>query len=156
MLAAVVRWPAGAAPARWYLLLLVPYTGGDAVGGASAVAPAARRRCRHGLAEPAALTAVLAGLLVSRGPSRRKIGLHFIFGAFFFGVVMPKESAWRLRADITDRIGEVSSHLLLPVFFISVGLKVDLSGPGAVRIWLDTGLILLGRGRPSNSSARVH
>ncbi|GAA2200143.1 cation:proton antiporter [Streptomyces bangladeshensis] len=158
MLAAVVALAGGGGAGPWYLLLLVPYTGVMLW----VVRPLLRRLLAAGAGtarlSPAALTAVLAGLLVS-GAVTEKIGLHFIFGAFFFGVVMPKESTERLRADITDRIGEVSSHLLLPVFFISVGLKVDLSDLGRSG-WLDFGLVLLvavsGKFLGAFLSARAH
>ncbi|MEU1010668.1 cation:proton antiporter [Streptomyces sp. NPDC005890] len=158
MLAAVVALAGGGGAHQWYLLLLVPYTGVMLW----VVRPLLRKLLATGdgtsRLSPAALTAVLAGLLVS-GAVTEKIGLHFIFGAFFFGVVMPKESTERLRADITDRVGHVSTHLLLPVFFISVGLKVDLSDLGRSG-WLDFALILLvavsGKFLGAFLSARAH
>ncbi|MET9015617.1 cation:proton antiporter [Streptomyces olivaceoviridis] len=157
MLAAVVALVGGAGADQWYLLLLVPY---------AAVMLWVVRPLLRGLVgadgaarlSPAALTVVLAGLLMS-GAVTERIGLHFIFGAFFFGVVMPKESTGQLRADITERIGHMSSHLLLPVFFISVGLKVDLSNLGRSG-WLDFTLILLvavsGKFLGAFLSARAH
>ncbi|MFJ4953566.1 cation:proton antiporter [Streptomyces sp. NPDC088760] len=158
MLAAVVALAGGGGAHQWYLLMLVPYTGVMLW----VVRPLLRKLLAAGdgtsRLSPAALTAVLAGLLVS-GAVTEKIGLHFIFGAFFFGVVMPKESTERLRADITDRVGHVSTHLLLPVFFISVGLKVDLSDLGRSG-WLDFALILLvavsGKFLGAFLSARAH
>ncbi|QTE01336.1 cation:proton antiporter [Streptomyces cyanogenus] len=158
MLAAVVALAGGGGSHQWYLVLLLPYTGVMLW----VVRPLLRRLLAAGdgtsRLSPAALTAVLAGLLVS-GAVTEKMGLHFIFGAFFFGVVMPKESTEQLRADITDRVGHVSSHLLLPVFFISVGLKVDLSDLGRSG-WLDFALILLvavsGKFLGAFLSARAH
>ncbi|MFF9002448.1 cation:proton antiporter [Streptomyces achromogenes] len=139
MLAAVVALVGGGGGDQWLLLLLVPYAGVMMW----VVRPLLRRLVAAGGARltPAVLTVVLAGLLVS-GAVTERIGLHFIFGAFLFGVVMPKESTERLRADIIDRIGDVSGQLLQPVFFIIVGLKVDLSDLGGSG-WLDFALILL-------------
>ncbi|MEU3957465.1 cation:proton antiporter [Streptomyces achromogenes] len=139
MLAAVVALVGGGGGDQWLLLLLVPYAGVMVW----VVRPLLRRLVAGGGARltPAVLTVVLAGLLVS-GAVTERIGLHFIFGAFLFGVVMPKESTERLRADIIDRIGDVSGQLLQPVFFIIVGLKVDLSDMGSSG-WLDFTLILL-------------
>ncbi|CAL9430603.1 cation:proton antiporter domain-containing protein [Streptomyces sp. enrichment culture] len=139
MLAAVVALVSGGGGDQWLLLLLVPYAGLMVW----VVRPLLRRLVAAGGSRltPAVLTVVLAGLLVS-GAVTERIGLHFIFGAFLFGVVMPKESTERLRADIIDRIGDVSSQLLQPVFFIIVGLKVDLSDLGGSG-WLDFALILL-------------
>ncbi|MEU7560186.1 cation:proton antiporter domain-containing protein [Streptomyces eurythermus] len=139
MLAAVVALVGGGGGDQWLLLLLVPYAGVMVW----VVRPLLRRLVGAGGSRltPAVLTVVLAGLLVS-GAVTERIGLHFIFGAFLFGVVMPKESTERLRADIIDRIGDVSGQLLQPVFFIIVGLKVDLSDLGGSG-WLDFALILL-------------
>ncbi|MFF4716346.1 cation:proton antiporter [Streptomyces eurythermus] len=139
MLAAVVALVGGGGGDQWLLLLLVPY----ACVMVWVVRPLLRRLVAAGGSRltPAVLTVVLAGLLVS-GAVTERIGLHFIFGAFLFGVVMPKESTERLRADIIDRIGDVSGQLLQPVFFIIVGLKVDLSDLGGSG-WLDFALILL-------------
>lgn len=53
------------------------------------------------------------------------MGLHFIFGAFLFGLIMP--SATTLRADVTLRIEQVGKVLLLPVYFVVAGFNVDLS-----------------------------
>ncbi|MFD0394991.1 cation:proton antiporter [Streptomyces nogalater] len=111
----------------------------DDVGGPSAAAQNGRRRRLP--ADPGGADGRPRG--ASRlGAITERIGLHFIFGAFLFGVVMPKESTERLRADIIDRIGDVSGQLLQPVFFIIVGLKVDLSDLGGSG-WLDFALILL-------------
>ncbi|GAA2732853.1 cation:proton antiporter [Streptomyces nogalater] len=139
MLAAVVVLVGGGGGDQWLLLLLLPYAGVMMW----VVRPLLRRMVAAGGSRltPAVLTVVLAGLLVS-GAITERIGLHFIFGAFLFGVVMPKESTERLRADIIDRIGDVSGQLLQPVFFIIVGLKVDLSDLGGSG-WLDFALILL-------------
>ncbi|MEU3415479.1 cation:proton antiporter [Streptomyces sp. NPDC006658] len=138
MLAAVVALAGGGGGDQWLLLLLVPYAGVMVW----VVRPLLRRLVAAGghRLTSSVLTVVLAGLLVS-GAVTERIGLHFIFGAFLFGVVMPKESTERLRADIIDRIGHVSGQLLQPVFFIIVGLKVDLSDLGGSG-WLDFALIL--------------
>jgi K+:H+ antiporter len=69
---------------------------------------------------------VLAGLLLS-GAFTEWIGLHFIFGAFLFGVAMPREGAESVRGDIKRSLERVCGVLLLPVFFVVAGLQVDLS-----------------------------
>jgi hypothetical protein len=55
-----------------------------------------------------------------------EIGIHFIFGAFVFGVVMPRQGAGPLNHEIIDRLEQVSVLLLLPVFFVVTGLNVDI------------------------------
>jgi Kef-type K+ transport system membrane component KefB len=72
------------------------------------------------------LAAVVTGVLLS-GAFTELIGLHFIFGAFMFGVVMPREGGLWLRTYVHDRLSELNSVLLMPVFFIVAGLKADLS-----------------------------
>src|SRR6476661_2709483 len=59
------------------------------------------------------------------------MGLKYIFGAFLFGVVMPREGvAAALRDEILDRLEQVSVLVLLPVFFVVSGLSVNLSSVG--------------------------
>ncbi|MCA1217792.1 cation:proton antiporter domain-containing protein [Streptomyces sp. 8L] len=79
----------------------------------------------HGLSL-GVLATVLAGLLVS-GALTEWMGLHFIFGAFLFGIIIPREGADKLRKDIIQQVGQVNAVLLLPVYFIVAGFNVDLS-----------------------------
>ncbi|MGS2642891.1 cation:proton antiporter domain-containing protein [Streptosporangium sp. LJ11] len=67
---------------------------------------------------------VLAGALAS-GAVTEAIGIHAIFGAFLFGLAMPRQGATAVRVDVQDRVGQLTS-LLLPVYFVTAGLKVDL------------------------------
>jgi Kef-type K+ transport system membrane component KefB len=57
------------------------------------------------------------------------MGLHLIFGAFLFGVAMPRRHWDSMREWVLPWVGRVTS-LLLPVFFAVAGLAVDLSGVG--------------------------
>jgi len=96
---------------------------------------------RSGRLTPDMLAVVLVGILASASVTEW-IGIHFIFGAFVFGVVMPRQGAAALTQEIIDRLEQVSVLLLLPVFFVVTGLGVDiaaidLSGLG------ELGLILL-------------
>jgi Kef-type K+ transport system membrane component KefB len=85
---------------------------------------------RAGRLTPNILAIVVVGFLVSAYITD-KIGIHAIFGAFVFGVVMPREASHALFAEILDKLEQVSVLLLLPVFFISTGFNVDVSGLGA-------------------------
>jgi Kef-type K+ transport system membrane component KefB len=78
---------------------------------------------------PTVLAAVLVGLLLSAAATEW-VGLHYIFGAFLFGVTLPRLGTERLRSAVEERLGELSGTLLLPVFFLVAGLNVDLSGMG--------------------------
>ena len=77
---------------------------------------------------PAAFTVVAAGLLLSAATTEL-LGLHFIFGAFLFGAITPRQNI-RLRTEVVDRLTSVGGQLLLPVFFVVAGLKLDVAGLG--------------------------
>ncbi|WP_067474286.1 cation:proton antiporter [Dietzia timorensis] len=71
------------------------------------------------------LPVLLAGMLLS-GAVTELIGLHFIFGAFLFGAVVPRKETAPIRAAVVERMDILNSVLLLPVFFVIAGLEVDL------------------------------
>ncbi|TGA92976.1 cation:proton antiporter, partial [Streptomyces sp. MZ04] len=93
-----------------------------------------------GATDPRVYAAVLIGALVC-GAATETMGMHYIFGAFLFGLMMPKEGARRLRSDVLDHTGRVTS-VLLPVYFVVAGLKVDLGGFGRAET-VQLGAILL-------------
>jgi Kef-type K+ transport system membrane component KefB len=66
---------------------------------------------------------VVAGLLLSAFITE-KIGIHAIFGAFIFGVVMPKRAG--MTHALTDKIEDFTLIVLLPVFFTVTGLQTNL------------------------------
>jgi Kef-type K+ transport system membrane component KefB len=112
-------------------LLLVPVYAGVMFG---VVRPLLRRLVdvyqQRGRLTPSVLAAVLVGLLLSSFATDW-MGLKYIFGAFLFGVVMPREgAAAALREDILGRLEQVSVLFLLPVFFVVSGLSVNLSSVG--------------------------
>lgn len=55
------------------------------------------------------------------------IGLHAIFGAFFFGLVMPRKDPQQLLRRTALLPLEHLSKLLLPLFFVVTGLSVDVT-----------------------------
>jgi Kef-type K+ transport system membrane component KefB len=91
---------------------------------------------RQGRLTPSVLAAVLVGLLLSCYATDW-MGVKFIFGAFLFGIVMPREGFSALREDILESLQQVSVLVLLPVFFVVSGLSVNLStisGSGLVEL----------------------
>ncbi|MFF8917389.1 cation:proton antiporter [Streptomyces sp. NPDC015032] len=52
------------------------------------------------------------------------IGVHALFGAFLFGVALPRSSVVAERAAV--RLRSVAIPLLLPLFFVSTGLRTDI------------------------------
>ncbi|MET7311756.1 cation:proton antiporter [Streptomyces sp. NPDC005571] len=87
------------------------------------------------------LFAVAVGLWLS-AMATDAIGLHLIFGAFVFGAVMPRDGAAAVRRRALPWAERSCSVLLLPVFFMVAGLKVDLSSLNAVA-YGELALILL-------------
>ncbi|KAJ6714790.1 CATION/H + ANTIPORTER [Salix viminalis] len=96
------------------------------------------RRCspEHDMVDEAYICLTLAGVMVS-GFMTDLIGIHSIFGAFVFGLTIPKgEFAERLM----ERIEDFVSGLLLPLYFASSGLKTDVATISGGRSW---GLLVL-------------
>ncbi|MGW3311514.1 cation:proton antiporter [Streptomyces sp. NPDC001073] len=140
LLAAVIAVSGSAGPDQWRILLAVPYL----LAMLFVVRPLLRRFMARRPAltlTPTVFAAVLVGLLLSAAATEW-VGLHYIFGAFLFGVILPREGSERLRADVHERLGHLSGTLLLPVFFLVAGLQVDLSGLDAGGLGA-LGLILL-------------
>ncbi|MFE6612076.1 cation:proton antiporter [Amycolatopsis sp. NPDC057786] len=86
------------------------------------------------------------------------MGLHLIFGAFMFGVAMPEGGAAFLRERVLPKVERGTETLLIPVFFASAGIGVDLSTVDLVGLG-EFGLILLaavgGKGIGGYVGARI-
>ncbi|MFD0319226.1 cation:proton antiporter domain-containing protein [Streptomyces flavalbus] len=125
LLAVIVAASGSADADQWRMLLAIPYLAAMLL----AVRPLLRRYAEsrpHLTLTPTVFACVLAGLLLSAAATEW-VGLHYIFGAFLFGAVLPRTGTDRLRTHIHDRLGQMTSTLLLPVFFLVSGLQVDLS-----------------------------
>jgi Kef-type K+ transport system membrane component KefB len=113
----------------WLVAFLLPYTLVMIV----VVRPLLRRLviARPGSAE--LLPVMVAGMLLS-GVVTEVLGLNFIFGAFFFGLIVPAEGTDQLRRDVREQLGGLCTLLFLPVFFVVIGLQVDLRHIGLAGI----------------------
>ncbi len=89
----------------------------------------AKRYREVGHLTPNIFATILVGFLLSSFITER-IGIHQIFGAFLFGVVMPRKDTAQFLHDIVERLEQVSVMLLLPLFFIVTGFSVDLKHLG--------------------------
>ncbi len=69
------------------------------------------------------------------------IGIHLIFGAFLFGVIMPKNAD--LMREISLKTEEFVLIFLLPIFFAYSGLRTQIGLLNSLELWLISGLILL-------------
>ena len=119
---------AGSSP-QWRILLALPYAAVMFL----VVRPLLRRLAgvyqQAGRLTPNILATVLAGLLLS-SYATNWMGLHFIFGAFLFGVIMPREAVLGLREEILARLEQISVLVLLPLYFVVSGLSINLSTIG--------------------------
>ncbi|KIL99058.1 Na(+)/H(+) antiporter [Paramagnetospirillum magnetotacticum MS-1] len=71
------------------------------------------------------------------------LGLHAVIGAFVFGAVMPRKVAQAIVGSFETFVQVV----LLPFFFISVGLKtrIDLGGGALTIFWVMSAAAILGK-----------
>jgi Kef-type K+ transport system membrane component KefB len=87
-----------------------------------------------------AMAAVLV-LTLASGLTTEIIGIHALFGAFLAGAVMPRGPA--LRRILTDRLEDLSSVFLLPVFFAFTGLRTQIGLLSDTNSWVLCLLIIL-------------
>jgi Kef-type K+ transport system membrane component KefB len=88
---------------------------------------------------PAVLGMIFAGLLLSALATER-IGIHALFGAFLFGVVIPHDSA--LAKKLSNGMEELVTVLLLPAFFAYTGMRTQIGLISGWENWLICGLII--------------
>jgi Kef-type K+ transport system membrane component KefB len=69
------------------------------------------------------------------------IGIHMLFGAFMAGVVMPDNLSF--KRVFTEKIEDVSLVILLPLFFVSTGLRTEIGLINSTHLWIVCGLIIL-------------
>jgi Kef-type K+ transport system membrane component KefB len=131
----------GSSSTDWRLFLIPVYVAIVALVVRPVVNYLARVRAKAGRLTPDLLAVVLVGLIAS-AYATEWMGLNFIFGAFIFGAMMPREGAEQLRVEILERLEHVAVLVLLPVYFVLAGVTVNLSGFDG-RDALDLALILL-------------
>ncbi|XP_061358675.1 cation/H(+) antiporter 20-like isoform X2 [Gastrolobium bilobum] len=92
------------------------------------------RQCsrEHDVLDETYICLTLAGVMLS-GFVTDLIGIHSIFGAFIFGLTIPKGGEFANR--VTRRTEDFVSTLLLPLYFASSGLKTDVAKLQGVVEW---------------------
>ena len=117
--------------AGWALLLLV------------GLRPLRQRLERHiarrGELGPLLQVGLMAGALLS-GAVTEAIGVHLIFGAFLWGLAMPRQAALQQLLEL--RLQSVVLQLLLPLFFAISGLNTRFTALNSPDLWLATALVL--------------
>ena len=112
---------------------------------------------RAGRLTPSIFAIVIAGFLGSAFVTGW-IGLHVIFGAFLFGVIMTRQGTADMFRDILERLEQVSLLLLLPVFFVVTGLSANVTqlGPHGLLVLLGVLVIaIVGKFGGAASAARM-
>ncbi|XP_021838512.1 cation/H(+) antiporter 18-like [Spinacia oleracea] len=84
----------------------------------------------------ATLAAVLAAAFVTD-----TIGIHALFGAFVIGILAPKEGP--LAGALVEKVEDLVSGLLLPLYFVSSGLKTNVATIQGAQSWGLLGLVIL-------------
>ncbi|MGW7046855.1 cation:proton antiporter [Streptomyces avermitilis] len=81
-------------------------------------------RAERAYTDSVVLVVLFSGLCLSALATER-IGVHALFGAFLFGVATPRGN--RMIERQAARLQAFTVPVLLPLFFVTTGLKTDLS-----------------------------
>jgi len=152
MLAFVQALSAQNFQAHWQTLLLIPF-----VAVMFGVVRPLLKRLLTGSTPPAATVTVIFIGTLAAAAATQLMGLHLVFGAFLFGLIMPKTQAGDVRETITRPI-EFATKLLLPVYFVITGFNVDLSRlgfTGITDLCLIVVLAILGKCAGAYAGARA-
>ena len=95
---------------------------------------------RRGELGPLLQVSLLAGALLS-GAVTEWIGVHLIFGAFLWGLAMPRYGP--LHEALELRLHAVVIQLMLPLFFAISGLNTKLLALNSLDLWLATAVVLV-------------
>jgi Kef-type K+ transport system membrane component KefB len=98
-----------------------------------------REQRKPGTLGHTALATVFVGLLLSAFTTEL-IGIHGLFGAFLFGVILPHDG--RFAEQVRARIEDFVTVVFLPVFFAFTGLRTQVGLLDGAQDWLLAGLIL--------------
>ncbi|GAC1477441.1 MAG: cation:proton antiporter [Acidimicrobiales bacterium] len=104
------------------------------------------------------LAMLFVGILLSALVTDR-IGIHAIFGAFLFGVIMPKRS--ELIAELVGKLEDFTVVFLLPLYFAFTGLRTNIGLLGAspsqwLACLLILGIAIAGKFGGSTIAARLN
>ncbi|MEU4654790.1 cation:proton antiporter [Streptomyces sp. NPDC023723] len=115
-----------------------------------------RAMTRNDVVSPRLLPLIAAGALGCAFVTHW-IGLDAIFGAFTFGLIMPRSSMKLLKSSVSVPFEHITT-LLMPIFFITTGLAVDvtqLGGAGALELAAVVAVACFGKLAGATGAARV-
>jgi Kef-type K+ transport system membrane component KefB len=97
------------------------------------------RTDRRGISQR--MVAFTVVLLLLSALATDAIGIHALFGAFFFGVVIPREGG--LAHGLRERLEDFVVVMLLPLFFAYSGLRTQIGLLNDAGGWAIAGLLTL-------------
>jgi Kef-type K+ transport system membrane component KefB len=83
---------------------------------------------------PRSLIPILLGGMLASAWSTQMLGMHALFGAFLFGLIIPVD--WIYSKAFIARIGDIATVLLIPVFFVMTGLRTRIDVMNGVQDWI--------------------
>lgn len=98
------------------------------------------RRRGVGFGESADDLAIVLLVVLLSAVATDWLGVHALFGAFFAGLIMPREA--RVERLFEERIEPLTMTLLLPLFFAFSGLRTNVQLLNNPANWRDAALIL--------------
>lgn len=90
---------------------------------------------------PVSILATYLIVLIGSAYLTDAIGIHALFGAFMAGIVMPSDM--RFRNFFIEKIESVALFILLPLFFVSTGLRTQISLLNSAGMWWLCGLVIV-------------
>ncbi|XP_030502941.2 cation/H(+) antiporter 18 [Cannabis sativa] len=96
------------------------------------------KRCPEGEPIKELYVCVTFALVLVAGLATDAVGIHALFGAFVVGILVPKEGPFAV--DMVEKVEDLVSSLLLPLYFVSSGLKTNVATISGAQSW---GLLVL-------------
>ncbi|KAJ0049003.1 hypothetical protein Pint_15053 [Pistacia integerrima] len=116
--------------AAWILLALAIALSGT---GRSPLVSWIQKRCPEGEPVDELYVCATLSIVLLAGFVTDAIGIHALFGAFIIGVLVPKEGAF--VGALVEKVEDLVSGLFLPLYFVSSGLKTDITTIHGLQSW---------------------
>ncbi|KAL1828492.1 hypothetical protein DCAR_0207721 [Daucus carota subsp. sativus] len=91
------------------------------------------RHCPEGEPVDEMYVCAILALVLAAGFVTDTIGIHALFGAFVIGVLVPKDGPF--AGALVEKVEDLVSGLLLPLYFVSSGLKTDVTTIKGLQSW---------------------
>lgn len=99
------------------------------------------RRVRHREVLSKSLMGLIFILLMASAYFTKIMSMHALFGAFMLGLVMPENLDFRVI--VKEKVEDLALLLLLPLFFVSSGLRTELGLVNTPELWALFGIFTL-------------